>query len=128
MTFEDKLRAFFKKHDPGREYLAPRLARKFMKNKDVVMVHLAKRYAQGGVQFKGYAKAIEAAPAAPALEEAYHEDPVAHSEAETAIPEMEANEEAVAEVAHTENGAEHHEEGAEMVEAAEEGDEEANKE
>ena len=98
-----------------------------MKNKDVVMVHLSQRYANGGVQFKGYSKAIDAAPAAPALEQAYHEDPVANTEAETAIPEMEAHEEAVAEVAHTENGAEHHEaeateEGAEMVEAEAEGD------
>jgi len=101
MTFEAKLRAFFKKHDPGREYLAPRMAKQFMKNKDVVLVHLAKRYSRGGVQFKGYSTPAPqlAAPAEEVHEisDAVHEEMTEFAaDAEAMVSDAEANVEDIA--------------------------------
>lgn len=48
MTFEDKLREFFKKHDPGRLRFARKIANKYQPKAKDVLAELAKIYAGGG--------------------------------------------------------------------------------
>lgn len=111
MTFEEKIRDFFKKHDPGRAYLAPRIAKEFMRDKDLVLEHLAKRYAQGPVEYKGRkGKPAISAPAAPAPEmldtsTTHTEEPAeAVSDATTEAPAAEVTENV--EISNSDNGVE----------------------
>ncbi len=48
MTFEEKLRAFFKEHDPGRLRYARKIANKYQSKATDVMSELVKIYAAGG--------------------------------------------------------------------------------
>ena len=48
MTFEEKLRAFFKEHDPGRLRYARKIANKYQSKATDVMSELTKIYAAGG--------------------------------------------------------------------------------
>lgn len=47
MTFEEKVRNFFKKHKPGLAYLAPKIAKAFYHDQSTVLEHLHNRYVKG---------------------------------------------------------------------------------
>ena len=49
MTFQDKIAEILGKYDPGRKYLAPAIAKKFMRNQDLILTRLKEIYANGGV-------------------------------------------------------------------------------
>lgn len=99
MTFEDKLRSFFRKHKPGLEYLAPRIAKKFYFSQSDVLAHLHNRYVKGVPSSYDPDKALkmkaarEAAAAAAAeaseavAEEAVEELPAAEEHADEAVEE-----------------------------------------
>ena len=58
MTFEEKIRNFFKKYHPGYAYLSPRIARAFMHNQTAVMEHLHERFVKGAASTYDPSKAI----------------------------------------------------------------------
>ena len=69
MTFEDKVAEILSKYDPGRKYLASRIAKNFRGNEGLVLARLKEVYSTGGVANltiapKKSTPKIEAAPVA----------------------------------------------------------------
>ena len=100
MTFEQKVRAIFRKYDPGREYLAPKIVNQFRREESQVLAHLERVYQNGGVTYKGRKKpALEAPEETPALEapEMEMEESVDEPEAVDTVDEESTEEDAVEE-------------------------------
>jgi hypothetical protein len=58
MTFEEKIRNFFKKHNPGYAYLSARIAKNFSGNQTAVLEHLHERFVNGAASTFDPSKAI----------------------------------------------------------------------
>ena len=91
MTFEDKLREFFKKHDPGRLRFARKIANKYQHKATDVLSELAKIYAGGGPG--SHAAKMEAR-----RNSAFQNFPDTFDEIDVSVNDKEENDTAVTEV------------------------------
>ena len=86
MSYQKRLKDFFKKNDPDRLYLAKQIARNFRQDEDAVFKRLEEIYQKGGpskLVYKEITKSIE--PSRPVHSSATHQDNV-NSESSVDIP------------------------------------------